>query len=232
MSKFRSLKFKIIGMCSTLVLLMGLTALLLVLQTTHQSRQDVKKSYQGLATNLSESIAAQFFERYGDVQAFAQNTVLASGSPSEIVSVLNNYATLYGIYDLIFYVDLNGKLVAVNSVDPKGNAIQTRDLYNHDFNKEKWFQEVKEGRFTEEREKGFARTYFEDVVMDPLVNKTYSKTAVTSGFTAQVKNSQGELIGIISNRANFSWVEGEFVMQYANLSARGLKRTELSLTGR
>ena len=66
---------------------------------------------------LYNLIDRNFFERYGDVQAFGLNRAISGTKPwseerPEIVSVMNSYVEKYGLYPLMFLVDLDGKVVA------------------------------------------------------------------------------------------------------------------------
>lgn len=72
--------------------------------------------------SLDKGISAQFYERYGDVQAFAVNSALQAKNTEEITEVFNNYAAMYGIYDIILYVDKDGDFIASNNKNPAGIA--------------------------------------------------------------------------------------------------------------
>jgi hypothetical protein len=126
----------------------------------HQAEAQLK-SYEAAAVSLSDAIGAQFFERYGDVQAFAMNPVMRTGNRSAMTQTLNEYAALYGIYDLILVTDMSGKLIAVNSLSPAGKPIESEKLYTQDFSKAPWFHEASAGHFTEDKEKAFLGTYAE-----------------------------------------------------------------------
>ena len=86
------------------------------------------------ARKAIEVVDRNLFERYGDVQAFGLNTAAVSpanhgnrdaGNP--LIRAMNGYMTGYGIYKLMVLVDPNGKVLAVNTVDGKGNK-STKDF--------------------------------------------------------------------------------------------------------
>jgi methyl-accepting chemotaxis protein len=82
--------------------------------------QDINaRNLQTVATEIADKIDRNLFERYGDVQAFALNTVLRNSdtwytSASPIVASMNSYVDTYDIYYFTVLVDLEGKVIAVN----------------------------------------------------------------------------------------------------------------------
>ncbi|HWU43675.1 MAG TPA: methyl-accepting chemotaxis protein, partial [Bdellovibrio sp.] len=226
---FGTLKFKIVGLSVSLVLLLGITSALLILKSTDENKHELMQNYQGYAQRLGDAIAAQFYERYNDAQAFAQNAVLQANDKGQIIAAFDSYASLSGTYSLILYVDLKGNLVAVNDKDPSGKKINVQPLYSMNFANEPWFKNTLDGHFTEDKKRGFQGTYFEDVKADDLIFKAYDKQTLATGFSTRVYNAKHEIIGVISNRVNFSWVENEVRDLYENLKNRGLKSTELTL---
>ncbi|WP_186647526.1 methyl-accepting chemotaxis protein [Fluviispira vulneris] len=179
--------------------------------------------------NLGNAIAAQFYERYGDVQAFAINPVFAENDKKKMQEALNQYSTLYGIYDIILYVDMNGNFIASNSLSPKGKEINNQLLKNENYAKEKWFQNVLMKKFTEDSEKTFQGTYFEGPSEDPIVSKVFGDHAYTTSFSAPVYNKSKKMIGIITNRANFSYLEDELKLVHKKLTKQGYPQADISL---
>src|SRR4051812_22678686 len=105
-----SLKFKMIAMTMSLLALLGMSVAVLVQKLISHDKTVALDSFLGSANQVESAIAAQFFERYGDVQAFALNPGIQSSVREEIIGHLDNYAKLYGIYDLIMVVNDKGKL--------------------------------------------------------------------------------------------------------------------------
>ncbi len=94
----------------------------------HASRQmeaEVGIRFQMAAQNIADKIDRNLFERYGDVQAFGLNRVLlnrndwykTSEETSDLVKAVNQYIDTYDVYSISMVVDLDGKVVAVNSRD-------------------------------------------------------------------------------------------------------------------
>ena len=129
--KHLSLKAKLILFTTAINLVLGGVSIGLNKYIENKSEETVMAEIQTTAGQLSDAVTAQFYERYGDVQAFALNATLAGDSRPAMVEYLNNMVALYGIYDLVMLVNKNGDLVAVNSkgVDGKDLPNASETLY-------------------------------------------------------------------------------------------------------
>lgn len=79
---------------------------------------------QAMAEEAVDKLDRLFFERYGDVQAFAANPD-ARGDIEKVKQAANFYTRTYGIYDLMIVADLDGKIVAANTVKADGTPLVT-----------------------------------------------------------------------------------------------------------
>ena len=76
---------------------------------------------QELAYNASDKLDRNLFERYGDVQAFAQSAPARSMNAVAIQNWMNAMTRTYApIYRLMVVADRNGKIIAANSVGLDG----------------------------------------------------------------------------------------------------------------
>ncbi|BBH53979.1 methyl-accepting chemotaxis protein [Fluviispira sanaruensis] len=224
-----SMRFKII---SSLLIIIFTLCFVSIYQQLNNSKDIMKKMeyiLESESLNLGNAIAAQFYERYGDVQAFAINPVFAENDRKKMQEALNQYSSLYGIYDVILYVDIHGNYIASNSLSPKGKEINNQLLKTENYAKEKWFQNVLMKKFTEDSEKKFQGTYFEGPSEDPIVSKVFGDHAYTTSFSAPVYDKSKKIIGIITNRANFSYLEDELIQVYKKLSKQGYSKADISL---
>jgi methyl-accepting chemotaxis protein len=200
-------------------------------------QSDMKKSTldrtADIARTLNDKIDRNLFERYGDVQAFAANTAAYDSAnwanpQGPLVSAINAYMTNYGLYKLSLYVDLDGNVRAVNSVTPKGEALNTSGYYSKNFSETLWFKNVKEGKFLEGRD-GLTGTYVEGPYVDEALAKLYGDDGRVIVFAAQVKDSSGNHIGYWANFASFSLVNEIIDAEYQELKALGFVNTEVTL---
>lgn len=191
------------------------------------------ENYSTIGENLLDVMDRNLFERYGDVQAFGYNTSAYDSAnwknpvdTNPLIVAMNNYAIAYGFYPVMMLVDLQGNLLAVNSKSPKGEPIKTSDLYNKNYKDEVWFQDAVNGKFLEGRD-GLTGTVVGAPQRNPIVAGVYGNDGFVIPFSAQVKNTNGELIGIWVNFADFSLVEQIIGTARANMVANGLQDPDL-----
>jgi methyl-accepting chemotaxis protein len=197
-------------------------------------------SLQTVASEIADKIDRNLFERYGDVQAFALNTIVRNkdhwynpGSP--IVASMNSYVDTYDIYYLTILVDLEGKVIAVNDKDDSGNPISTGHIYSKNYKNTDWFQNVVNKKFYISQQgntgdSGFSGTAITPLHIDKEVKGVYSgDNGMTVGFTSPVYDADGNVFAVWNNYAKFSLVEEIFVDARRTLVSKGLGGTELTL---
>lgn len=208
---------------------MGLGGLYSTQQLSNYSEKLLTDTYAQNAKGLNSSIAALFFERYGDVQAFAVNQAVISMNEETMTEYLDHYVALYGIYDLILVVDKDGKFIASNNKDVSGKAVNKDELRKIHYRDTRWFQAAINKQFTEDKSKGFVGTFVEDFIYDPLQKSAFGEDRLASSFTSLIKNENGEILGVITNRAGSRWFEGEMIKLYDQLKSHGLTSSEIAV---
>lgn len=189
-----------------------------------------------IAVEMSDKIDRNLFERYGDVQAFGFNGVIQekeswykrSAEESPIVAAMNNYVIAYGMYYLTTLVDLDGKVIAVNTVNREGKEIDTTSLYSVNHTSSKWFKDALEGKFYT-AEGALSGTVVDDLYIDGDVKNIYGDEGLALGFTAPVKNAAGEIIAVWRNTARYDLVESIVKDSYPQLKAQGLETSHIEL---
>lgn len=224
-----SLKIKIIGMVIFVCLLNFVGGMVAVNHFSHSYEQATNMRIKGQANGLSEKIAAQFYERYGDVQAFALNPVVKELNQSKLSYYLDEYVRLYGIYDVILVVDKQGNYIGSNSKDTGGVALQTEKLKKESFKDQPWFQAAIGGKWTADKEKAFDGTFFEDMHEDPIYKISFDEKRNGVSFTAAIKNEAGEVVGVITNRTHNRWIETELKDMYLGFAKRGFTSVQASI---
>ena len=177
--------------------------------------------FQSVAEGVADKIDRNLFERYGDVQAFGFNRVLDQKAAwyrtgvedNPIREVMDQYVDTYDLYYLSILVDLEGRVIAVNSKDADGKPIQSHDLYGKNYRETAWFRALKAKQFTTTMpfsapgNQAATGTYIEDLHVDPDVKAAYpGDDGLTLGFSAPVYRD-GKVVAYWSNRAKFSLVE-------------------------
>jgi len=153
------------------------------------------KQVELAAMDAAESIDRNLLERYDDVQSFAsigveQNTSLDAG-------VLDYLTTTYGIYDLMLVVDLDGEVLAANTVSGTGASLDTASAVGRDVSNENWFQVVASNRTPS------GGTFYSDAERNDIVGEIYGDERLTLPFTAPILGVNGETVGILHTDVSF-----------------------------
>lgn len=191
--------------------------------------QTVERNLTNYALVIGSQVGAQYFERYGDVQAFAVNKVLRDMDISKIPSALDDYVRLYLIYDVILVVDTQGHPLASNIKDSNGKEVNFKALQKMNFKETDWFKAVMSGHTTDDTELGFSGTYFEDFMEDPITSAAFDEPRYGSSFSSAVRDSHGNVVGVITNRAHPKWFETDLNVDIKDSQRNGMKNTRFTL---
>jgi len=227
-----SLKTKIIGIVMTVVALIGLGSFFNMNQFASSYKETLNNKFESTAVALGESITAQLYERYGDVQAFALNPTIIQLDKHKLAPLLDQYVRMYGIYDLILVLDKSGNLVGSNTKDAAGKNVDTTHLLKVDFAQQPWFMAALKGESTEEKKNGYSGTYLEDFIDDPIMANAFGEPRFGTSFSTPIKNEEGKTVGVITNRAGKRWFENEVIKTYEHLHSDGFKDLEVTVTNR
>lgn len=227
-----SFRVKLVGMALLVIAMMGGAAFWSMHSMSIAFEQDVTEKYTREATDLGMKIAAQFYERYGDVQAFAVNDAVRSMNGKTMQLALDEYVRLYGLYDLILVVDTQGRYVGSNSKDVEGVPVDLAGLSGISYAEAPWFKAAINGKFTEDEAKGFAGTFFEETHVDPVMKLAFGANRIGTGFTSVIKDKQGQVVGVITNRAKTKWIDAEIVSSYEQLKKAGMEDAMITLVNR
>ena len=98
------------------------------------------------ALSTIDKIDRNLFERYGDVQAFAKSEPAKSMDRRRLTAWMDTLMPIYTpIYKLMVVADTRGRIVAVNTVGPDGERLDTAKLIGRDVSGEKWFATAADG---------------------------------------------------------------------------------------
>src|SRR6185503_9765027 len=106
-----------------------------VLESKNSIKQIVN---QNRSFSVIEKIDRNFYERFGDVQAYAYNKLaieaIDSGKATPSVQkFINTMVYYYVLYDLMMVVDKEGNVVAVNTTDKNNVPVRTEFLMGKNF---------------------------------------------------------------------------------------------------
>jgi methyl-accepting chemotaxis protein len=198
-------------------------------------RQQLHVKILTAAEAINDVVDRNLFERYGDVQAFALNSAAVDAAnwrnPSDsnpLVQAMNGYTTGYGIYKLMMLVSLNGDVLAVNSVDPKGEPLATGNLYRTSFADASWLADVKAGNFLQ-GSNGLTGTVAHQPHYNKAVANIYGEDGYVLTYATPVADASGRTVAVWVNFADFGLVEEIFGEFYKQLAADGMETAELTM---
>jgi len=223
------MKSKIVMMTTVTLLVSGAVSFTLFWQLYKYSERKAMDMVAEATDVIDKGIGDQFFERYGDVQAFAANSSFKKMNMTDMQAALNDYTTLYIIYDLILVTNTSGKVIAANTVSGAGKPIDTSKIIGTDMSNTDWFKAVMSGQTTDDKDRGFVGTYITDPAVDEIASSVYGEPRYTNSFSAAIKDYKGNVIGTVHNRANFVWVSAEFVSIYEKYKILGYQSMHLAL---
>jgi methyl-accepting chemotaxis protein len=207
-----SLKYKFAALCLMFGVVPALALFVMFKSMAPQFKEEDQKTILNRAVRIAEIIDRNLFERYGDVQAFGFNTSVQDPAnwrkPEEnnpLIQAMNAYTKAYGIYKLMVLVDTQGKVLAVNSRDPKGQTIRVTDIYGLDFSQVAWFKKAMSGEFTKSAD--LTGTVIEQPTVSTMVSQVYGDDGYVMTFAAPVRNAAGETVGVWANFADVSFLE-------------------------
>ena len=200
-----SIRTKIVSTTTVINIILTGVGFLSLYYMNKESREQNRIGLLNDSSGVTSEIQALFYERYGDVQAFAANPNILSENPEVRRDILNKYIALYGIYDAITIYNTEGKLITYSTKDKDSNDLKPIPNSYWDATQEEWFRNLKNNKFTEDKEKGLVGTYVTEPTFDVLTTAMYGKQRYGNLFATVIKDSQDKLLGYIVNRANFYW---------------------------
>jgi methyl-accepting chemotaxis protein len=180
---------------------------------------------QEKASQTLDKIDRNLFERYGDVQAFAFSNQ-RSQTAAELQESIDFLTKTYGCYDLMLVANENGTIIAANSIDHLGQAINTRALIGQSVRGEMWFEQCISGVIQP------GQTYFRDAEVDRWVSQVNPAAGLTLNFSAPVFNAEGKPVKVWSNRASFRRTAGQILDDLRGMSGNSEQDLLVQLVNR
>ncbi len=98
----------------------------------------IRETQQQKTSAIADKINRFMYERYGDVQVLANHPIFTNRKAQAVISqsereaILNEYAKVYGVYNLIAFADLDGNTPIRSTItaDPAPN-IKERDFFKN-----------------------------------------------------------------------------------------------------
>lgn len=220
-------------------LVIGLLPLILFAFLAINALESAAKERVGSVKSASETVMSRIernlFERYGDVQAFGLNQGVhdtkrwyVRGAENKVSQIMDQYMSTYTpIYELMVLVDTQGKVAAVSTSTFEGKPIDTSSLYDQNFAGAEWFKNAMSGTFVDSD--ALTGTWVDDASIDDSVKAIFGGNGAYVGYSAPVKNPEGETIGVWRNYAKLNLVESMLSEAYGEMKEGGLSTSHLTL---
>lgn len=180
---------------------------------------------QFMAADVADTIDRSLFERFGDVQAFAFNP-MAQETPEKMTAAANFYTQSYVCYDLMIITDAAGKVLACNTVAFDGKPLDTSRLVGQSVKGQDWFEQCVSGHIPA------GKSFFSDAKEDRDTASVYGNNGLTLNFSAPIRNTEGKIVGVWSNRASIKRIVGKITAeQEASQKADGVEMQVLNNSG-
>jgi signal transduction histidine kinase len=142
------------------------------------------------AARVANTLDRVLFERFIDIQVFANDRILFEGKPEEKTQRLLQYKKLYSYYSWVGVTDATGRIVVATHLfagSDRGGVTETESAAQGGpgFKPPDWFTMVKET----------GRVYLEGARVSPE-----SKGMMAVGFSAPIYGPQGDFRGVVTTR--------------------------------
>lgn len=199
--KDRSLRVKLTGAFTVVGIVPLIVVGILATQRASSSLEnDANHALAEVAFNASDKLDRNLFERYGDVQAFANSEPARSMEPARIGEFIELMTGIYApIYSLMIVADANGTVIAASNAGADLKPIDSTVLIGRNVSDRPWFQSA----MAADLQPGV--TVLEDLHRDDEMEAVYGPgdSAFAVSFTYPIRDAQGNVIGVWSNR--FNW---------------------------
>jgi signal transduction histidine kinase len=142
------------------------------------------------AVRAADTLDRVLFERFGDIQLFANDRVLLEGKPNEKTQRLLQYKKLYRYYSWIGVTNATGRIVAATDLFARpdtdiGGTTEGLAEGGLGFNQPDWFKLVRET----------GQVHLEGAQLSPE-----SEGIMAVGFSAPIYGPQGDFRGVVTSR--------------------------------
>jgi HAMP domain-containing protein/putative methionine-R-sulfoxide reductase with GAF domain len=199
--------FAFVGLSTLIVILLILSSLLFYFTYNQVSASNNAMSVTStlVSQSVGQKVDRNFYERFGDVQAFAYNHLAVATAERDTVApglqqFINTMTSYYVLYDLMILCDRSGTVLAVNTIDRNGKSISSAKLIGKSYNNEDWFKICTTGSGPD------GGAWFSDFMLNADVASVYQTAGEGMAYAAPIRNAEGAIVGVWYNYASWSEV--------------------------
>jgi methyl-accepting chemotaxis protein len=229
-----SIRAKILMLLTISIILPIASMMIAARQTRYEFERVENERMMGNASNIMDVIDRNLFERYGDVQAFANTSTARSfaaeptSSIASIQAMMNSNMALYQVYKLMIFVDTAGVVRAVNSKDKSGTSLASAALIGTSVADQSWFKNAMAGNMLPGKPTS-GGAVVENPFRSNQVSRAYGDDGYVMPFATAVRDENGAALGVWVNMLDFKTIEDMVTVSYQKLKALGLPTSELTV---
>jgi len=223
------LKAKLILLNTGILFFVGMMMFLQFRSAQTKQKYEIRKSFAQNSDKLQKNISNVFYLYYHNAQNIALNGSLKTKNFDDVNFYFNELVSLYPMYDMILYVDKDGKYISSNSLDNVGKNLKIDEIKGMSFSDQEWFKAFKEGKLVEDYEKKIYGSFVGQMKSSPVVSKLYGQDRVGNYFGTQVNDEFGDLQGYVVTFVNIKWATNEIMSLNSSLEKEGKKGSQIFL---
>jgi len=185
---------------------------LFVIKAEIESQSVASMQMQAIA--VGDALNDTVNERFHDIEMAVTGHPSASqpenwrpvGADGKMVDIMNGEVRANAVYPLMMLVSPTGEVLGVNTVSPDNKPIQTAQLYAMNFAGETWLKDALAGKAAKGGA-GVAPVSMEQPAKHAALARVYGDDGWAMAFSAPVKNSDGQLIGVWVNFMNLDVID-------------------------
>ncbi|MFK8136968.1 MAG: methyl-accepting chemotaxis protein [Bdellovibrionales bacterium] len=225
-----SLRGKVLILTELVLLVLAAVSVFQVHNLSETQKATKAAGFKNAALNMGALIGKKFRLKYNQVQTIAENRTFFGSDKKDMAYVLNRFVERNDGYSLIVFADKEGNFVAANNTNPDGDEIKSEILEGANFKGQAWFDRALAEEYTDDEDKLLIGSYVGSIGFDDLVAKVNGENSFGNHFSTAVTNLNGEVVGVMTTRLDFKWVENSFVDLFNTMRDEGFPSTRIILT--
>ncbi len=226
------LQYKILVLISSLISFYSVAMIIQFENSQNFKEKEINQSLAIYSSILNESISQKFYSLYHNVQAFTKNNAFEKKDKDSLNFLFNELVSLYPLYEIILFVDLDGNYIASNTLNSAGKEIALDKLKTGNFSNQKWFFNTKSEKLTQDIKKKIYGSYVSNVLEEKKLGDMIGKKLIGNHYSTLVINQESDPIGVLTTFVNINWAEEELMSLSESMSKIDWNHAYISILGK
>ncbi|MCO4753265.1 MAG: hypothetical protein KC478_02230 [Bacteriovoracaceae bacterium] len=216
-----SLKQKLLLSNIGLIVVFGLVLLLQFNNALSQQKLEIRDGFNNASSKLAGNLSQDFYNYYHNVQAMSKNEALKGNDAGKISFFLNELVSLYPTYDFMLLTDLNGKLIAANSLSADGKKLSVEKIKSLSFANYDWYKDVINGELTEDYKKKIYGSHFATIEKSKLGKLLYGEEKIGFHVSTPVQDEYGDSLAVLTTFVGVRFANNNIAELEASMREEG-----------